>query len=132
MRTWRHSWVAPRLLFVLVAVAATAVLAGSATATRSGAGYTVRNLVSDGFVPAEHTDAHLVNGWGVAAGPSTPWWVADNGTDVSTIYDGNGIAAPLVVSVEGGPTGAVFNGSSEFVVKDGAGHSGPSLFMFAS
>ncbi|HMC71250.1 MAG TPA: TIGR03118 family protein, partial [Mycobacteriales bacterium] len=92
----------------------------------------MRNLVSDGFVPAEHTDAHLVNGWGIAAGPSTPWWVADNGTDVSTLYDGNGIAVPLVVSVEGGPTGAVFNGSSEFVVNDGAGHSGPSLFMFAS
>jgi uncharacterized protein (TIGR03118 family) len=132
VRTWRHSRVAPRLLFVLAAVAATAVLAGSASATRAGAGYTVRNLVSDGFVPAEHTDAHLVNGWGIAAGPSTPWWVADNGTDVSTLYDGNGIAAALVVSVEGGPTGAVFNGSSEFVVNDGAGHSGPSLFMFAS
>src|SRR6185437_2062093 len=63
---------------------------------------------------------------------STPWWVADNGTDVSTLYDGNGNARPLVVTVEGGPTGTVFNGGSAFVVKDQAGHSGPSLFMFAS
>ena len=77
---------------------------------RAGSGYTVRNLVSDGGVPAEHMDANLVNGWGIAAGPSTPWWVADNGTDVSTLYDGNGIARSLVVQVEGGPTGMVFNG----------------------
>jgi uncharacterized protein (TIGR03118 family) len=58
--------------------------------------------------------------------------VADNGTDVTTLYDGNGVAVPLVVGVEGGPTGAVFNGSSDFVVSDRAGHSGPALFMFAS
>jgi uncharacterized protein (TIGR03118 family) len=39
---------------------------------------------------------------------------------------------PLVVSVPGGPTGTVFNGSAGFVVSDGAGHSGPSVFMFAT
>jgi len=121
-----------KLLGALAALAAAAVIVGSAAATSTDAGYTVRNLVSDGFVPAEHTDPHLVNGWGIAAGPSTPWWVADNGTDVSTLYNGTGIAVPLVVGVEGGPTGAVFNEGSDFVVSDGAGHSGPSLFLFAS
>jgi hypothetical protein len=39
---------------------------------------------------------------------------------------------PLVVSVDGGPTGIVWNGSSGFVVTDGNGHSGPSVFMFAT
>jgi uncharacterized protein (TIGR03118 family) len=132
VRNWRSNHVAIRLLCLLGTATAIAAVAGSADATRSAAGYTVRNLVSDGFVPAEHTDPHLVNAWGIAAGPSTPWWVADNGTDVSTLYDGNGVAVPLVVSTEGGPTGAVFNGGSDFVVNDGAGHSGPALFMFAS
>ena len=121
------------LLGVVAAVAAV-VAGGSSAAPKHAAatGYTVRNLVSDGGVPAEHMDANLVNGWGIAAGPSTPWWVADNGTDVSTLYDGNGIARSLVVQVEGGPTGMVFNGGSAFVVKDQAGHSGPALFLFAS
>ncbi len=124
----------PFRLFLIVAAlmaTATVVAAMSTAASRAGSGYAVTNLVSDGFVPAAHTDAHLVNAWGIAAGPSTPWWVADNGTGVSTLYDGNGVAAPLVVGVDSDPTGAVFNGSDQFVVNDRAGHSGPALFLFA-
>jgi hypothetical protein len=105
--------------------------------------YVKRNLVSDGCLSAEHTDPNLVNAWGIAAGPSTPWWVADNGTGVSTLYDGDGNpqppAQPLVVTVNGtgnppgkaAPTGIAFNGSSSFVVSQG-GASGPARFMFAS
>src|SRR5438105_12301025 len=131
-----------RLLAVLVF--ALAVLAGGIVAGASSAaagkghkdGYTVHNLVSDGAVPADHTDPNLVNAWGIAASSTSPWWVNDNGTDVSTLYDGNGIAqfqpTPLVVSVDGGPTGIVFNGGTGFVVSDGNGHSGPSRFMFAT
>ena len=126
-----------RLLMLAAVVAvSSAVVASQSRAvakhTALGGGYSVRNLVSDGFVPAEHLDPNLVNGWGIAAGGSTPWWVANNGTDTSTLYDGNGVARPLIVQVEGGPTGMVFNGSSDFVVTDRAGHSGPALFMFAS
>ena len=33
-------------------------------------------------------DPSLVNAWGLAFGPTTPAWVADNGTDVSTLYSG--------------------------------------------
>ena len=121
-------------LAVLAAVIVTA------TATAAGAkhddGYTVHNLVSDGFVPADHTDANLVNSWGIAASATSPWWVADNGTDVSTLYNGIGVAqfppTPLVVGVAGDPTGIVFNGSSNFVINDGNGHSGPAVFMFAT
>jgi uncharacterized protein (TIGR03118 family) len=38
---------------------------------------------------------------------------------------------PLVVDVSGGPTGLVFNGSTNFVVSNGTA-SGPSLFLFAT
>jgi uncharacterized protein (TIGR03118 family) len=65
----------------------------------------------------------------MAAGPTSPWWVADNGTDVSTLYTGTGDPVPLVVEVEGAPTGLVFNGSPGFIVSDGM-NSGPSLFLF--
>jgi uncharacterized protein (TIGR03118 family) len=94
--------------------------------------YTVDPLVSDNGVPGTTADPNLVNAWGLAAGPMTPWWVADNGTDVSTLYTGAGAAIPLVVSVGGGPTGLVFNSSAtDFVVTDGT-TSGPARFIFAS
>ena len=102
-----------------------------------------RNLVSDGFVAAEHTDANLVNAWGVAFNPFGPVWVADNGTGLSTLYDGDGNIIPLVVQIAspsapsgGTPTGIVFNASTSatsFVVTDtAAGKSGPSKFLFAT
>ena len=127
----------PLRLIGLAAVvgAVVAGVAGQSLASSThstAAGYSVRNLVSDGLVPAEHTNSNVVNAWGIAAGPTTPWWVANNGTDTSTLFNGDGTAIPLVVQVEGGPTGAVFNGSSAFVVNDRRGHSGPALFMFAS
>ena len=93
--------------------------------------YTVHNLVSDNFVAGTVHDPNLVNGWGLTAGPATPWWVADNGTDSSTLYDGTGAPRPLVVAVHNAPTGAVFNGTSDFVVTSGAA-SGPARFIFAT
>ena len=78
-----------------------------------------------------HRDKNLVNGWGIAAGPSTPWWVADNGTNKSTLYDGAGNKISLVVNVGGGPTGTIYNGTSDFVVSHGS-DSAPSVFLFAS
>ena len=90
------------LVFAAVALALAAVAATRSTAasTRAAAaGYAVTNLVSDGSVPAQHTDPNLVNGWGIAAGPSTPWWVSDNGTDTATLYGGDGSIVPLIVQV---------------------------------
>jgi uncharacterized protein (TIGR03118 family) len=114
-----------------VAALALVVLVPVSTAGRANR-YTVTPLVSDNGVPGTSVDANLVNAWGLAAGPMTPWWVADNGTDVSTLYDGTGAAIPLVVSVDGGPTGLVFNGSAtDFMVSDGT-NSGPARFIFAS
>jgi uncharacterized protein (TIGR03118 family) len=129
----------PSVVAAVVAAALVAVgLAASSasTAPKKHDGYTVHALVSDQVGVADHTDPNLVNSWGITASPTSPWWVADNGTDVSTLYNGDGVAqfppTPLVVSVDGGPTGTVFNGSPGFVVSDGSGHSGPSVFMFAT
>src|SRR5262249_47874337 len=93
------------------------------------------NLVSDGAVPAAHIDPNLVNAWGVAVPPAGPFWVSDNGTGVSTLYDATGNSIPLVVTIPppagmtgpATPTGAVFNGTSDFAVT-----GGPSHFIFVT
>ena len=93
------------------------------------------NLVSDVPGMAPVTDANLVNPWGLASSSSSPWWVADNGTGVSTLYNGAGQKINLTVTIPppaGGtppsaPTGIVFNGNSSdfggarfiFVTEDG-------------
>jgi uncharacterized protein (TIGR03118 family) len=97
------------------------------------------NLVSDGKVPAAVTDPNLFNAWGLAAGPTSPWWVNDNGTGLSTLYNGSGAKQALVVRVPppngssptatSTPTGMVFNGiSSAFLV----GPRAPALFIFST
>jgi uncharacterized protein (TIGR03118 family) len=96
-----------------------------------GNNFTVTNLVSDQAGHALTTDPNLVNAWGLAASPSSPWWVADNGTDLSTLYDGDGNIVQLVVGVKGAPTGTVFNGGTGFVVHH-KGNAGPSVFLFAT
>jgi uncharacterized protein (TIGR03118 family) len=73
-----------------------------------------------------------VNGWGLSAGPTTPWWVSNNGTNTSTLYDGTGAKQALTVAVPGGPTGTVFNGSAaDFPVSEN-GKSGAARFLFAT
>jgi uncharacterized protein (TIGR03118 family) len=107
----------------LVACLSAVALVGLSTPARAQF-YEQRNIVSDG-PDAEHpNDADLVNPWGLAAGPvtatspnGTPWWVADNGKDKATIYNGNtGVKSGLVVSVPSKPTGEVFNGGTAFLV----------------
>ncbi len=85
------------------------------------AAYVQTNLVSDLPGVAAHTDANLVNPWGIASSATSPFWVADNHTGVSTLYDSSGTPQALVVTVPpspggltGAPTGVVFNGSSDF------------------
>jgi len=115
--------------FVAVLFAASALAA--ATRTTADNAYVVHNLVSDVPGVADHVDPNLVNAWGLTSLPTSPWWVADNGTDVSTIYQADGTARPLVVKVRNAPTGAVSNAGPNFVVsKDG--RSGPALFLFAT
>lgn len=135
-----------RALSVLSIAALSTTIAGSAFAAtsndlrhgsvaRAGNVYKVKRLVADQPGHASATDPNLVNAWGLAAGPTTPWWVNAADGDVSTLYDGTGAIIPLVVDVAGGPTGLVFNGSSDFTVTAGSaygGASGPSVFLFST
>ncbi|MFT0172555.1 TIGR03118 family protein [Paraburkholderia mimosarum] len=98
--------------------------------------FTATALVSDGAVPAAHTDVNLKNPWGVAFNPKGFAWVADNGTNVATLYDGNGVPQSLIVTIPAGkngsasPTGIVFNGTQSFTVTEN-GKSGAAAFIFA-
>ena len=115
------------------------VLAAAPAAQAAEGSYQQHNLVSDGFVPADHSDPHLINAWGIAFNPFGPAWVVDNNTGTSTLYDGAGNPLSLVVQIPasanaggtGTPTGIVFNASTGFVVSRGS-VSGPSRFIFAS
>src|SRR5580693_9314265 len=52
--------------------------------------YQATILNSDLANISPNTDPNLTNPWGLVAGPSGPWWVSDNGTGLSTLYDGTG------------------------------------------
>jgi uncharacterized protein (TIGR03118 family) len=121
---------APRAVALATAIIAAAALAGTSRAASDA--YIVNPLVSDVGTTAPMTDPSLVNGWGLSAGPTTPWWASDNGTNLSTLYSGAGAKVPLTVSVPGGPTGTVFNGSAtDFSVSQG-GSSGAARFLFST
>jgi uncharacterized protein (TIGR03118 family) len=113
------------------------VLVFAVTVAVTDAQYSVTNLVSNGAVPALHTDANLVNPWGLARSTGSFFWVGNNGTGTSTLYDGDGVAQSLVVTVpgvpagnSGKPTGVVAYAGSNFLVTDGV-LSGPARFIFA-
>ncbi len=97
------------------------------------------NLVSDGSVPAPIVDPNLVNPWGIALSPSGPFWVSDNNTGLTTLYNGEGQIQPLVVTIPpqaggagpSGPTGQVFNGTGEFTISAN-NVSGSAFFLFAT
>ena len=130
LSTWRLAGAAALLLWGASA-ASPALAAGSAYATH--------NLVSNGSVAADHTDSHLVNGWGLTFNPTGLVWLANNGTGTSTLYTATGVPVPPVVMIPpapgstalGTPTGIVFSGSTDFVVTKGK-VSGPSRFIFCT
>ncbi len=104
-------------------------------------GYRQFNLTSNVPGGAQHRDTNLVNAWGVAFFPGNPFWVSDEGTGLSTLYDSHGAPQGLVVTVPaapeapsgtlGSPTGIVANATAGFSVsKNGA--SGPGFFLFAT
>ncbi len=133
----RSRILAPLAVLVMLLVAA---LPGAAFANAGSQGfYQQTNLVSDIAGDAQFTDGNLVNPWGLVHGPTTPWWVADNGTGVSTLYNGDGVKVPLTVTIPAptgspagttaAPTGVIFNGSGGFNVLEN-GTSFSSLFIF--
>ena len=125
--------------FSLVTIAAGSVLgAAGAYGQEQPNAYRQTNLVSDGAVQAANTDQDLKNAWGIAFLPGAPFWIADNGTGLSTLYDGTGAKQQLVVRIptpsgaSGGtaaPTGMVANTSTQFRIPN---TELPSLFLFAT
>jgi uncharacterized protein (TIGR03118 family) len=95
-------------------------LGSGSPALRAQLDYKQTNLVSDIPGVAAVTDPNLVNPWGISESPGSPFWIADNGSGVSTLYNTQGAIQPLVVTIpnpSGGtsaPTGTVFNGTSAF------------------
>src|SRR5208282_3557823 len=90
-------------------------------------------LVSD-KTGAPHTDPLLKNAWGLAYAPSAPFWVSDEASGWSTLYNAQGVPQSLQVIVPpasgsgaGSPTGIVYNGSTEFQID-----SWTSVFIFAT
>lgn len=103
-----------------------AALPAAAAAQRA---YISTALTSDLDGLGNHQDVLLVNPWGIAFNPDGFVWVADNGTGMSTLYDGDGQPQDLQVTIPGGsPTGIVFNWTSDFELAPGM----PALFIFAT
>jgi uncharacterized protein (TIGR03118 family) len=102
--------------------------------TAAMAQYQLTNLVSNQVGQAKHDDPLLVNAWGLASGPGSPFWISDEMTGWSTIYNGAGAKQGLEVLIPsaggdapGSPTGIVFNGSNDFQVQ-----GWNSFFLFAT
>src|SRR5215470_19741276 len=111
----------------------------TATSARADT-YSWTNFQSDIAGVAQHTDANLVNPWGMSvSSPGGTIWVSDNGTGVSTLYMQDGTARSLVVTIPtaarnrdvGNPTGQVRNTTGFFqVTKNGT--SATAFFIFVS
>ena len=99
------------------------------------AAYIQTNLVSDIAGLAAFTDPNLKNPWGISAAPGSPFWVSDQVTGVSTLYNAGGTPQALIVTIPTfgatppqGPTGQVFNSTASSFQVAGA----KSTFLFAT
>ena len=123
---------------VALLAAAAMMITTEAVVAQNTQHYVQTNLVSNQASLAPTVDANLANPWGLSRSSKGPWWVADNGTGLSTLYDGTGKTIPLVVtipsgdtsaSLTGSPTGTVFNGdATAFVLPNGKAAS----FLFVT
>src|SRR3984885_11707594 len=89
-------------------------------------GYSQTNLVSNVTGVATTTDPHLLNPWGISIFPGQDFWIANNNSGTSTLYDSNGNENSLVVTIPGAgknpngnctpgcPTGTIANGTSTY------------------
>jgi uncharacterized protein (TIGR03118 family) len=108
------------LLGLLMALAIPSVM-------RAQTGYSQTNLVSNTAGVATTTDPQLLNPWGISILPGQDFWIADNNSGTSTLYDQNGNKdTALVVTIPGAtgnpngncspgcPTGTVANGNGSY------------------
>ena len=133
-----------RMLMLSFALAVTVLIASSVATAQ----YRLTNLTSNQVGWAHNIDPLLANGWGLVHGPGTPWWLSDNTSGWSTLYDntgkaislrvvipttGNGPDSPKGLNGPGTPTGTVYNatsakgGAQEFQVGGAA-----AIFLFAT
>jgi uncharacterized protein (TIGR03118 family) len=130
-----------RLIASVIAVVGLLLLVLPGQAGAQAGGFVQHNLVSDLAGVADNTDPNLVNSWGLSHSPTGPWVVSDNGTGLATQYDSTGAGVPPVITIPppagspagttAAPTGNVFNGTGDFVIKEGTA-SAPSQFLFAT
>jgi uncharacterized protein (TIGR03118 family) len=102
--------------------------------------YTQTNLVSNTSGVAPVTDPQLINPWGLSRASGSPWWISDQATGFSTLYNGPGVKQALIVTIPpsdptnkstpiGSPTGTIANGSqTDFLLAAGK----PAAFLFSS
>src|SRR5713101_8467613 len=102
--------------------------------------YTQTNLVSNTSGVAPVTDPQLVNPWGLSRSSSSPWWISDNATGFSTLYNGAGTKQSLIVTIPpsdpnnkntptGTPTGTIANSRpTAFLLAPGK----PAAFLFST
>jgi len=101
--------------------------------------YSQINLVANAAGIAPVTDPTLINPWGLSRSSNSPWWVSDNGSGLSTLYNGAGAKQGLIVTIPkadpnsktfptGTPTGTIFNGSATDFLISGK----PATFLFAT
>ncbi len=117
-----------------------ALFAIASVAAQAQSPYSQVNLDSDIPGLALHTDSDLKNPWGMSFSPTGPFWISDNKTGLTTLYNGAGAKQGLIATVPappGGsgpsaPTGQVYYGGQGFVVTDGKGKSGASRFLFST
>jgi len=115
-------------------------LAGCIEAATATNGYVVHNLVSDLPGLADHVDPNLIDPWGVAFSATSPFWVGNNHSGTSTLYDGTGTAVSLIVDVptpagpgtQGAITGVVFNGTTGFLIPTATSAGTKASFMFCT
>ena len=118
------------------------IIFASVICARAQNSYSVHRLVSDLPGMAEHVDANLKNPWGLSASGSSPFWISNNHTGTTTVYnsDGNPFpdGNPLIVTIPapagGGanqassPTGQTFNDTGSFELAPGK----PATFLFCA
>jgi len=117
-------------------MAGTVLTLSLAGAAAFGQHYMVNNLVSSEVGVAPAMDSDLINPWGMSRSSGSPWWVSDNGTGLTTLYNGAGTKQGLTVTIPaavagdtGSPTGTIYNGSStDFLLGPGM----PARFLFCT
>jgi uncharacterized protein (TIGR03118 family) len=120
---------------------------GSQMLQQTPAGFSDTALVASNaalVVKVSAVDANLSNPWGLATAPGLPFWVADNNSNVATLYSGTGaiqtgevtgsndvgIVLPAsAAGVQANSTGQVYNGTGGFLISTSAGKE-PALFIF--